>query len=210
MAIVVLSQRGLPYGEGRFCQEKILDSLIQDPGFPEHLLFNEFLPVVTLGKSADPGHVLNAEGLASVERTDRGGDVTWHGPGQWTVYALLRLDRRGKDLHEHVRWLEEAGIRTARDFGVTASRRAGLSGAWVGHSKIMAVGVGVKKWISFHGLAFNVNCDPANFLDRIVPCGISAREGTVGNLSFFAGKKLSMEDVRPVLEKRLLEIFTPS
>jgi lipoate-protein ligase B len=203
-----MTQRGLPYGEGRFCQEKILSSLIRDPDFPEHFLFNEFLPVITMGRAADPSHVLDSGVPIDVETTDRGGDVTWHGPGQWTVYVLLRLDRRGRDLHEHVRLLEEAGIRTSADFGVSASRRKGLSGAWVGDSKIMAVGVGVKKWISFHGLAFNVNCDPANFLDSIVPCGISAQEGTVGNLSAFAGRLLSMEEVRPVLEKNLREVFT--
>lgn len=140
------------------------------------LLFLEHFPVITIGKGGAREHllvpeaVLRARGVECIP-IDRGGDITFHGPGQLVVYPLLSLTEYGRDVHQYLRRLEEIGIRVLADYGIDGGRVPHYTGVWVGDQKIMAIGVGVKKWVTFHGLAFNFAADLEGF-QWIVPCGI--------------------------------------
>ncbi len=145
-------------------------------GGEERVFFCEHPPVLTLGRLAKREHILvPSEELArhkvEVIDIDRGGEVTLHCPGQLVVYPILRLDKRGKDLHGYLRKLEEVTIDLLKDFGILANSLKGLTGVWVGKNKIASIGVGVKKWVSYHGLALNVNSDLELF-KLIRPCGL--------------------------------------
>ena len=135
----------------------------------ETLLLLEHPPVYTIGRGGDAAHLLDPQ--AQVLRVDRGGDITWHGPGQVVGYPLVHLGRRGRDLHHWLCLLEELLIRTLAAFAVPAGRRAGMTGVWSERGKIGFVGVGVRRWVSLHGFSLNVCPDLAAF-DSIVPCGI--------------------------------------
>ena len=166
----------------------------------------------TLGKSGDPAHLLATEAELAAQgatfvRTDRGGDITFHGPGQLVVYPILDLDRLHtpegeplRDLHRYLRELEEAVVQTCADWGVTADRVPGRTGVWVGpdargdERKVCAMGVRCSRWVSMHGLALNLTTDLAWF-DRIVPCGIDDRGVT----------SLARESSRPVERRAVAE-----
>ena len=135
----------------------------------ETLLLLEHPPVYTIGRGGDAAHLLDPQ--AQVLRVDRGGDITWHGPGQVVGYPLVHLGRRGRDLHHWLCLLEELLIRTLAAFAIPAGRRAGMTGVWSERGKIGFVGVGVRRWVSLHGFSLNVCPDLAAF-DLIVPCGI--------------------------------------
>lgn len=145
---------------------------------PDRLLLLEHPPVITLGRNARREHLLSspdalaAEGIEVVE-TNRGGDVTFHGPGQLVGYPILDLSPIRKDVVWYVRTLEEAIIRTLYDLGLAAGRRAGMTGVWVGESKVAAIGIHISRWITSHGFALNVETDLSSFR-HIVPCGISS------------------------------------
>lgn len=152
---------------------------------PHVMLTVEHPPVFTLGKSGDGRNLLlNHEELAKRGATyyeiDRGGDITFHGPGQQVVYPILDLDRFFTDIHRYLRQLEEAVIRTCVDYGLDAGRVEGRTGVWVGadnrgpERKICAMGIRCSRWVTMHGLAFNVNTD-LDFFSMIVPCGIADR-----------------------------------
>ena len=142
------------------------------------LLLLEHPPVITLGRNGDRQHLLSSaelldeQGIEFVE-TDRGGDITYHGPGQLVGYPILDLGRIRKDVIWYVRTLEEALIRAAQDFGIRAGRRDKLTGVWVEGCKLAAIGVRISRWITSHGFALNVSTDLGSF-KHIVPCGISA------------------------------------
>ena len=143
---------------------------------PDTFLFLEHPPVITLGRGSDEQHVLAGnEALAAagaeVWETTRGGDVTYHGPGQLVGYGILDLKQHGRDLGLYLRNLEEALIRVLADYGLPASRRWGLTGVWVGEHKVAAIGVRADRWITAHGFALNVEPDLEHF-SWIVPCGI--------------------------------------
>jgi lipoic acid synthetase len=144
---------------------------------PEVLLLVEHPPVYTLGRRADPAHLLQPEAAlraagAEVHWIDRGGDVTWHGPGQLVGYPILDLSRRGRDLHAYVATLEDVLIDVAGAYGVQATRRPGMTGVWAGHEKLAAIGIKVARgWVSYHGFALNVDPD-LRWFERIVPCGL--------------------------------------
>jgi lipoyl(octanoyl) transferase len=144
------------------------------------LLLLEHPPVVTLGRGSDPGHVLldaarlERRGI-ELHEAGRGGDVTYHGPGQLVGYPVVRLPRERRDAHRYLRDLERALIRTAADYGLAASREPGLTGVWVGREKLAAIGVRLNTgWITSHGFALNVSTDLTEF-ETIVPCGIADR-----------------------------------
>lgn len=146
---------------------------------PDTVLLVEHPPTFTLGRRGTPDHILtDAESLRrrgiTVVPIDRGGDITYHGPGQLVAYPIFQLSRWGKDLGYYVHLLEEVGIRTAAAFGVTAERQPGNTGVWVGNDKLVAIGVRVSRWVTMHGLALNVAPDLSYFAD-IVPCGLSDR-----------------------------------
>lgn len=152
---------------------------------PETLVFTEHRPVYTIG--ARPGAIqhllLDPAGLAAagidLVHTNRGGDITYHGPGQVVGYPILRLDQRGKDLHAYLRGLEGVLLNTLAHFGIEGERREGFTGIWIGRKKIAAIGVAVKGWTSYHGFALNLDLDLSPF-GHIVPCGIT--DGSVTSI----------------------------
>lgn len=139
-------------------------------GGDDHLLLVEHWPVITLGRGGDERHVLRR--TAPVVRVNRGGDVTYHGPGQVVGYAVVDLARRGSDVHRYLRNLEAVVIEVAAHFGVAAERRPGLTGVWVGHDKLAAIGVGIRRWVTMHGFALNI-ADLREAFGAIVPCGLA-------------------------------------
>lgn len=176
------------------------------------LLLEHDPPVITVTKrrGAD-AHVIATDAMlaaagVALHATDRGGDVTYHGPGQLVVYPILDLNRHGLRLHEYLRFLEEVVIETLAAFGVAGHRDAGATGVWVGEApadrKICAMGVRVSRWVSMHGLALNVSPDLAHF-DLIVPCGLHGR--AVTSLAREAGAAPPMDEVKRTLTERFLD-----
>lgn len=179
------------------------------------LLFVEHPHVLTLGRSGDAENVIVsparlAELGVDYFPTNRGGDITYHGPGQLVAYPILDLDQYFTDIHKYLRFLEEAVIKTCAEFGVEAGRIDGLTGVWVDIDsgpqarKICAFGVKASRWVTMHGLAFNVDSD-LDFFDLIVPCGIKDRGVT--SLTREVGRKVSLSEVKPLLKKHLQALF---
>ena len=178
---------------------------------PDQLLLLEHPHVVTLGSSARRDHVLatdaqlRARGIELFE-AGRGGDVTYHGPGQLVGYPILRLGPGRRDLHRYLRDLEEVLIRTLATFGVEAGRAEGLTGVWTGGRKIAAIGIRVSSgWVTSHGFALNVEPDLGYFAS-IVPCGIHDREVT--SLAACTGKSVPMESVEDAVVSAFAEVFS--
>ncbi len=180
-----------------------------------YLLFTEHRPVYTLGRNGDAGHLLVRESElekagVSLFRTNRGGDITFHGPGQIVGYPLLDLDNFTPDIHLYIRLLEETVIRTLYDFGIEASRLEGKSGVWIDPfaptaRKICAVGVRTSRWTTMHGFALNVNTG-LEYFRHIVPCGISDK----GVTSIAAEKKeaILMDSVKERLLIHFADVFS--
>jgi len=178
---------------------------------PDILLLVEHPHVITLGVKADAARshlIATPELLAArhveVHESGRGGDITYHGPGQMVGYPILNLHPDRCDVHKYVRDLEDVMIRTARDFGVESTRIAGLSGAWVGADKIGAIGVRIARWITSHGFAFNVTTD-LDFFNLIVPCGIET--GGVTSLSRASGRRISMGEAEASMVRNFAAVF---
>ena len=178
---------------------------------PDLLLLLQHPPVITLGVKGDGGrsHIMAddsrlAQAGISVSEAGRGGDVTFHGPGQIVGYPILDLRPDRCDVHRYVRDLEEVMIRTCRDYGVEAGRVGGLTGAWVGPDKIGAIGVRISRWITSHGFAFNVNTDLDHFR-LIVPCGISDRGVT--SLRQLIGAEVDVTAVEDALIRHIGAVF---
>jgi len=181
---------------------------------PDVLLLLEHPPVITLGVRSEVSRanvVATSERLAqlgiAIHETGRGGDVTYHGPGQIVGYPILDLRPDRCDVHKYVRDLEEVMIRTCADYGVAAGRIAGLTGTWVGAEKIGAIGIRISRWITSHGFAFNVRTDLDHFR-LIVPCGISDRG--VASLEKVTGRSLAMREVEDAIVRRFAEVFEGS
>ena len=163
---------------------------------PEVLLLLEHEPVYTIGRTPNRESLRDASQLPHpVVEINRGGQATYHGPGQLVGYPILRLSARGQDLHRYLRELEEVLIETLAEYGVAAGRREGLTGVWVGERKIASIGVGVRRWISMHGFALNV-CGDLTPFNQITPCGIAGVEMT--NLERESGRPA---DVRSVADR---------
>lgn len=173
------------------------------------LFLLEHEPVITLGKNTGDGHILASEyelkarGV-EVHETGRGGDVTFHGPGQLVGYPIIQMQEGEKDIRRFVWKVEELVIRTCADFGVTAERVDGLRGVWVGSDKVGAVGIRVSRWTSLHGFALNVNTD-LSYFDLIVPCGIEDRGVT--SLERLLGRPVRLEEVMEAVEAHADEVF---
>src|SRR5690348_16360747 len=175
---------------------------------PDTLLLLEHPPVITLGvktRGSREHVVASPEALATagveVHDTARGGDVTYHGPGQLVGYPIVDLNPDRRDVHKYVRDLEEVMIRVCADYGLTAGRVMGFSGAWIGEEKIGAIGVRISRWITSHGFAFNVTTD-VDFFNLIVPCGIADKGVT--SLQSKLGRTVDMTEV----EDRFATHFT--
>jgi lipoyl(octanoyl) transferase len=178
---------------------------------PDLLLLLQHPPVITLGVRSEIARanvVATSERLAElgieVHETGRGGDVTYHGPGQIVGYPILDLRPDRCDVHKYVRDLEEVMIRTCADYGIAAGRIAGLTGTWVGAEKIGAIGIRISRWITSHGFAFNVRTDLDHF-KLIVPCGISDRGVT--SLERLTGRTIALDAVEDALVRRFSEVF---
>jgi len=167
------------------------------------LLLCEHPSVYTLGTNASDADVLDPRGIETV-RTDRGGEATWHGPGQVVGYVVADLEARGRDLHRFCRDLEEIMLRALADFGLAGERIAGLTGVWLGDEKVGALGVRVRRWISTHGFALNVSCDLAAFAG-IVPCGI--RDKGVTSMERALGRPVDIQAVRDACARHFEDIF---
>lgn len=181
---------------------------------PNHLIFVEHPHVYTLGKSGKPENLLLDEaGLinedATYHKINRGGDITYHGPGQIVAYPILDLDNFFTDIHLYLRTLEEAVILTIADYGIPSGRYAGFTGVWLDADnekarKICALGVRCSRWVTMHGLAFNVNTD-LNYFKNIVPCGIDDKDVT--SLERELGAKLDIEEVKKKLIQHISNLF---
>jgi lipoate-protein ligase B len=173
------------------------------------LLLTEHNPVITLGTTANANHLLASADLLSREGIDvvvldRGGDVTFHGPGQLVAYPVFDLTQLRPDLHWYLRQLEGLVIGGLAAFGVRASRVEGYTGVWVGEEKICAIGINVRRWITMHGFALNVNTD-LSFFRHIIPCGIAERGVT--SLAAQLGRCVDICDVEDALLARCESIF---
>lgn len=179
-----------------------------------YILFCEHEHVFTLGKSGSIANLLLDEaGLekehATYYKINRGGDITYHGPGQIVVYPIFDLDQFFTDIHKYMRFLEEAVIQTLKEFGIEAGRVPGLTGVWIeGETerarKICAMGVKSSRWVTMHGIGFNVNSD-LSYFSHIIPCGIDDK--AVTSMQQELGKSLSMSEVTDVLKQKLADQF---
>src|SRR5947208_3410232 len=175
------------------------------------LLFVEHPHVLTLGVRGDggrshilaPPEMLHARGIEIYE-TGRGGDITYHGPGQLVGYPIIDLKPDRCDVHRYVRDLEDVLIRTAADYGIRARRVEGLTGVWVGRDKLAAIGVRIARWVTSHGFAINVSTD-LEYFNLIVPCGIADRGVT--SLSRLLGRDVTREEVENRIVARFGEVF---
>ena len=182
-----------------------------------YLLFCEHPPVYTLGKSGSADHLLlqqdelRAKGFEFF-KINRGGDITYHGPGQIVAYPIFDLDCFFNDVHKYVRFLEEVVIRTLAEYDITATRQPGYTGVWLeGNStqqkrKICAIGVHLSRWVTMHGFAFNVNTNLSHF-DNIVPCGIDDQDKTVTSLAAELGRPVELEEVKSKLRRHFSALF---
>lgn len=180
---------------------------------PDALIFTEHEPVYTIGlRNGAERHLvwqaarLQREGI-EISKTNRGGDITYHGPGQIVGYPIVDLGPR-RDLHAYLRFLEQVLIHSVGALGLAASRRPGKTGIWLGERKIAAIGVAVRRWVAYHGFALNVSPNLAHF-NGIVPCGIAAQEGTVTSVEAELGRPIPLEEVRRVLESEFWQLWEP-
>ncbi len=176
---------------------------------PDTLIMTEHPHTYTLGKTGREDHLvadelsLQRRGI-TVYRIDRGGDITYHGPGQIVGYPILDLHNHFLDLHKYLRALEEVLILTLSDYGIAAGREEGMTGVWIDGAKIAAIGVKVSRWVTMHGFAFNVNTD-LSYFNNIVPCGISDKPVT--SLAQLLGREPDHLEVEEVVASRFAEIF---
>jgi len=204
--------------EGLFCsyltalafQQKAVEERIADK-CSDMLLLVEHEPVVTLGSTADRKHLLlprqeyARRGIRLIE-TDRGGDVTYHGPGQVVMYPIVKLQPPRRDVRRYVRFLEQVAIDTLSRWGIKAFRSPGKTGVWTERGKIAAIGVRIRRWVTCHGLALNVATDLSAF-DLIVPCGLHGEATTSMEEFLPAGRMPSLEEVASLLAQTFKEGF---
>jgi len=163
----------MDYAHALALQEKIVAQKRDDGALQDELLLLEHEPVYTIGRTPDRSSLLGAAHLPHpLFSINRGGQATYHGPGQLMGYPIIDLRRCGQDLHKYLRWLEQLLIEFLAQYGIAASRRESLTGVWVQNHKIASIGVGVRHWITMHGFALNV-CGDLSPFDHIVPCGIN-------------------------------------
>jgi lipoyl(octanoyl) transferase len=192
---------------------------LESPGETRHyLLLTEHPPVFTLGKSGKKEHVLineeqRAEKQIAFFHTNRGGDITFHGPGQIVGYPILDLERFYTDIGKYLRNIEEVIIRTLDDYGIKGQRSTGETGVWLDPSnpakarKICAIGVRSSRWVTMHGFALNVNTE-LDYFNHIIPCGISGKQVT--SLARELGREVSLEEVKSQIQLQFEEVFDVS
>ena len=188
----------IEFADALALQEDIVARKREGPDAPDEILLLEHEPVYTIGRTPDKSSLLGAAHLPHpLFAINRGGQATYHGPGQLMGYPIVDLRRCGQDLHRYLRWLEQTLIEFLARYEISATQREGLTGVWVSNRKIASIGVGVRHWITMHGFALNVCGDLAPFAN-IVPCGISNVSMT--SIEKETGKSLSVVDVAPAFE----------
>ncbi|WP_372808817.1 lipoyl(octanoyl) transferase LipB [Pontiella sp.] len=223
----------VPYQEGLDLQRRLLKAR-QENLIPDTVLALQHTPTVTLGNRGRDNYLLKTEdeyralGI-DLFQVERGGDVTFHGPGQWVLYPILFLGGNEADSHGYLSNLEEIAIRTLGDYGVEGFRREGKSGAWTQAGKIAAIGFRLKKWVSFHGMSFNV-CNDLMGFGTIVPCGLvgepvaslktilgetcppmpAVRDSLLNHFSSVCNRELERFDAAGALPHPLAELVHPS
>jgi lipoate-protein ligase B len=186
--------------------QKKLVNLRAEKQIPDCLLLTEHEPVITMGRATQPNNLLcspdylNTHGI-DLFAIERGGDITFHSPGQLIVYPIIDLTDRGRDLHQYLRDLESVTIATLGELGLKAKARKGLTGVWVNNSKLAAIGVAVSRWITYHGLALNVSTN-LDYFKLINPCGIT--EYPVGSISGLLGRDVGI----PAVSNLMADNFT--
>src|SRR5215510_3697180 len=190
------------YARALTWQEEVLRQRCQGEG-EDTLLLLEHPPVFTLGRGGDERHLLNPQQVP-IYRVGRGGDVTFHGPGQIVGYPILDLTRHGRDVHAYLRALEAVLIAVLAEYGLDAQRKDGLTGVWVGEKKIASLGVGIRRWITYHGFALNVDPDLSYFAD-IVPCGLAGVRMT--SMAQLLGQPIALTAVKTLAAEMFASYF---
>ncbi|HOJ69594.1 MAG TPA: lipoyl(octanoyl) transferase LipB [Candidatus Hydrogenedentes bacterium] len=199
---------GVPYADALRLQHDLVDAIAEGRE-SETVLTLEHAPVITLGRRANPAHVLLPPDILlekgiSLVHVDRGGDVTYHGPGQFVSYPLLRLDQRNLTPRGYLRFLEDAVIRLLAALDIQATRLEGYTGVWTRSGKICAIGVASRRWVSFHGIALNLTPDWTHW-SYIIPCGIPDKPVT--SVGKELGKRIGVAEILPLWREAFLEIF---
>lgn len=202
----------VPYGEAHELQKQLVEKRKADE-IPDTFLLLQHPHVITLGRAADRTNILADEATRArlgveLYETGRGGDVTYHGPGQLVGYPIIKLLPGRQDIRRYVRDLQEVLIRTARDFGVEAESRSGEHvGVWVGDDKLAAIGIRISRWVTMHGFAFNVTTD-LNYFQLIVPCGLQGHGVT--SLQQLTGKQFALPEVAERVKQHFGVVFNRS
>jgi lipoate-protein ligase B len=200
----------VPYRKALEIQLKLLEMRVNGE-IGDTLLLLEHPPTFTIGRRGNMGNLLAAKNYLSkagihFEVISRGGDITYHGPGQLVGYPIMDLNGMGRDVHKYLRNLEETIIVSLRDFGIRGRRIKGITGVWAKWHKIASIGVGVKRWVTYHGFALNVNTD-LSYFDMIVPCGIENVKMT--SIQRWLGKKeyIDMPEAEDSIVKAFSQVF---
>jgi len=196
----------MEFADALALQEEIVAKKRKDRSLGDELLLLEHEAVYTIGRTPDKSSLLGSAHLPHpLFAINRGGQATYHGPGQLMGYPIIDLRRCGQDLHRYLRWLEQLLIELLADYGIAASRRESLTGVWVGQHKIASIGVGVRHWITMHGFALNV-CGDLSPFNYIIPCGINNIAMT--SMEKETGGAFSVLDIARALEKLALDRIT--
>jgi lipoyl(octanoyl) transferase len=214
MATLLITDLGLISYQDALAFQQRLVAARKANAIDDILLFCEHPHVITLGRNANRSNLLASENVlrqknVELHATNRGGDITYHGPGQLVGYPILNLDKIKRDVGWYVRALEEAMIRASADFGIAAYRVPGKTGIWVqatpSEEKLAAIGVHISRWVTSHGFAYNVSTD-LRYFDLIVPCGIADRKAT--SLEKLLQRTVSLDEVKPRLAHHLAALLS--
>jgi lipoyl(octanoyl) transferase len=193
----------MEFADALLLQEELLAQKREDRSLEDELLLLEHEPVYTIGRTPDKSSLLGSAHLPHpLFAINRGGQATYHGPGQLMGYPIIDLRRCGQDLHRYLRWLEQLLIELLANYGITAWQREALTGVWIEHRKIASIGVGVRHWVTMHGFALNV-CGDLSPFNNIIPCGINNVSMT--SMEKETGKAFSVVDVARIFEKLALD-----
>jgi len=173
-----------------------------DGKIPDTLILVEHPSVLTVGRRGNAANILSKE--LPVYEIERGGDVTYHGPGQLVGYPIINLEERGQDVHRYLRDLEEVLIRAMREFGLSTTRHEGHAGVWINDKKLASIGVAVKRWTTYHGFALNVTTD-LKYFQLIRPCGLDS--SAITSMQELLGKRFDLEIVKEKVKKHFCDVF---
>ena len=174
----------------------------------DSIIFAEHRPIFTIGRGGKGGYFKDTEAIrksgARVLRVDRGGDITFHGPGQLVIYPIIDLKTRGRDIHRFLRDLEEVVIKFLREFSLPAERAQGRTGVWVYGRKIASIGIGASNWVTYHGIGLNIDCD-LRFFEMIYPCGM--KDARTTSIAALLNNKVTMYEVKAGIKAYLKDIL---